>query len=113
MSEQKIQTKILDWLHDNGFYAIKVVVASRSGTSDIVACSPRGRFVAIEVKKPGGMVSKLQTHNLEEIRLRKGIAFVAYDVDDVKQNLKGELNGSINSTANSTTRSGDSRDALL
>jgi len=90
--EQKLQTKILEWLKDHGFWAIKVIVSSRTGTPDILACSPKGRFVAIEVKHGANKPSALQSYNVAEVAKRDGIAFVAWDLQTVIYKLQGELN---------------------
>jgi len=53
-----------------------------SGVSDIIGIF-KGRFLAIEVKKPGGKLTANQAVFLERISREGGIAFVAYGVDDV------------------------------
>lgn len=87
MSEQKLQTKILQWLKDNGFYALKVVTANRAGVLDIVGCTPTGRLFAIEVKWGANKASPLQVYNIDEINRRGGIAFLAYDLSTVINHL--------------------------
>ncbi len=91
MSEQKIQKKILDWLKANGFWVFKTVVCNRKGIMDIVACSPRGNFVGIEVKFGPGKPTKLQSWNIGQVQERGGIAFVAWDLETVITKLEGEL----------------------
>jgi Holliday junction resolvase len=90
LSEQKVQTKILKWLKDNGFYVFKTVVCNRNGIPDIVGCTPKGRFFAIEVKYGHNKASKLQEWNIAEINKRGGIAFVAYDLETVRGRLNEE-----------------------
>lgn len=87
MSEQKLQKKILTYLKDGGCYVIKVVVGNRKGIPDIIGCLPNGRFFAIEVKVGSNKTSRLQDYNIDEVRKRKGIAFVAYNLDKVKEEL--------------------------
>jgi hypothetical protein len=87
VTEAKTQTKILGWLKDNGFYAIKVVIASKSGITDIVGCTPQGQFFCIEVKHGKNVATPLQLWNIGEVNKRGGIGFVAYDLDTVKQKL--------------------------
>ena len=82
--EQRLQTKIMTWLKTNGYYAVKVVVAGKKGVPDIIGCSPTGQFYAIEVKFGSNKTSKLQDWNIAEISKRKGVAIVAYSLDDVK-----------------------------
>lgn len=88
MSEQKLQKKILDWLIANGYWVVKVTVANKNGVPDILACSPLGVFVAIEVKFGSNKPSPLQTYNVNEINSRGGIAFVAWSLDEVVAKLK-------------------------
>jgi len=91
MSEQKLQSKILDWLQANGFYARKVIKANKAGVLDIFGCTPRGNFYAIEVKYGSNEASELQKYNITEIRKRNGIAFVAWDLETVIYMLQGEI----------------------
>ena len=91
MSEQKLQSKILAWLQDHGFYCIKVMKASKSGVPDIVGCTPKGRFFAVEVKYGSNTPSALQTYNVKEINNRGGIACVAWDLETVIERLKHEI----------------------
>ena len=91
MSEQKLQKKILDWLKANGFWVFKTIVCNRKGIMDIVACSPKGKFVGIEVKLDYNKPTKLQAWNISEVCKCNGIAFVAYDLETVKETLKDEL----------------------
>lgn len=92
MSEQKLQTKILAWLKDHDFWAVKIIVSSRAGTMDIIACSPKGRFVGIEVKWGANKPSELQSYHIAQVAKRGGIAFVAWDLETVVFKLQGELN---------------------
>lgn len=87
-SEQKVQTKILNWLRAEGHYVFKTVVCNRNGIPDIIGCTTTGTFFAIEVKYGANKASKLQQWNIEEIKKRGGIAMVAYDLDTVKHYLK-------------------------
>ena len=82
--ESKIQRNILAWLHDNGFWAFKVVTANVRGIPDIVGCTPQGLFFAIEVKAGNNVLSVLQAYKLKEIQGKNGIAFSAYSVEEVK-----------------------------
>lgn len=100
MSEQKLQTKILKWLKDNGFWVIKTIVTNRNGVPDIIACAPNGTFVAIEVKYGTNKPSKLQEWNINLITHNNGIAFVAYNLETVKDRLNEYRNNSKSSAPN-------------
>ena len=89
MSEKAIENKIKKFLDEIGAYHIKNhgSIYSRAGTPDITGVI-KGHFIGIEVKQPGGIVSPLQAAHIELIKQSGGIAFVAYSVDDVKQELR-------------------------
>ncbi len=54
------------------------------GVSDIIGCQRvTGRFIAIEVKRPGGKATPEQQEFLDSVTRAGGIAFVATSVDDV------------------------------
>ena len=57
------------------------------GISDILGIY-KGRFLAIEIKKPGGKPTPDQLKFLRYVREEGGIAFVAYSVDDVVRQLQ-------------------------
>ena len=89
MSEKRIEKAIQGYLDSLGAYHIKNhgSMYSRAGTPDITACL-NGRFIAIEVKQPGGVVSPLQVAHIELIKKAGGVAFVAYSLQETKENLK-------------------------
>ena len=88
--EQDIQTKIMDYISSIGGLPVKfnnIGIYAKAGVSDILACI-KGRFVAIEVKKPGNTPSKLQENFINGINSIGGVAFWVDNLDDVKDNLK-------------------------
>ncbi len=99
--EKDIQDEILEYLGWAGILAWRnntgaakyegkertyFVRFSRPGASDIFAIK-NGRFIAIEVKKPGGKLSPNQVTFLEEVREAGGLAIVAYSLADVEKLL--------------------------
>lgn len=82
--ETKHQKKILDFLEDHGFEAIKISVANKAGNSDIVACSPIGQFWKIEVKREKGVLKPLQYVKLLKFWEKKAVCLVAYGFEDFK-----------------------------
>src|SRR5947208_6166428 len=91
--EQAIQSQILSYLrlkrifcykHQNaGIYREGRYIPSHTrGVSDIIGILPGGRFLAIEVKRPGGKVSDEQQQFIDNINERGGLAFVARSVDE-------------------------------
>lgn len=89
--EGAVQGKILKWLQDNNFWCFKTIVCSTNGIMDVIACSPKGRFVGIEVKYGSGKPSELQKYHIEEVKRRNGIAFVAWDLETVIYHLQDEI----------------------
>lgn len=89
--EQKIQKKILDFLYKKGFLAVKfnnIGIYSTPGFPDIVGCTNKGIFLAIEVKVPGEKPKPHQQAYLDAINKINGIAFYAVSVDEVEKELK-------------------------
>ena len=84
-SEQAIQSDILKYLKSVGAYTIKVSAATKVGIPDIICCY-KGRFIAIEVKRPEAKtnVSPLQVANITMIINAQGEAIVAWDKEMVK-----------------------------
>ena len=64
------------WKEHGGMYGT-------SGIPDIICCY-KGRFIGIEVKRPGGKLSRLQEAALRKIQAAGGSAVVAFNVEDVK-----------------------------
>ena len=104
-TEQQIQRAILDWLaavgipawrQNTGAFAAEHNGKRRfmrfgpKGQSDIVGILPGrgdGKFLAIEVKRPGGQPTPEQQAFLDRITEAGGIAFVARSVADCEQRL--------------------------
>ena len=58
-----------------------------AGIPDIIACV-HGRFVAFEVKQPGGKPTKLQEATLRRIGAAGGVATVVHSLNEAKEALK-------------------------
>jgi Holliday junction resolvase len=87
MSEAKKQTNILLALQVIGCYAVKVIVANRAGTHDILACY-KGRFYSIEVKDTNGVTSPLQLKKRKQVLAAGGKSIIAKTVKEVIQLLQ-------------------------
>lgn len=88
--EKKVENSIKKYLDSIGAYYVKQhgSAFTKVGIPDILACV-NGKFVAIEVKKTGGgVVSEAQKVHIENIIKAGGIAFVADNVEIVKDKLK-------------------------
>ena len=83
MKESQIQKKILEYLSKCKYVAYKIQVSNKVGCPDIIALSPKGTFVALEVKSRSGKLTELQKHNIKAINQNGGIAAKVSSVDDV------------------------------
>lgn len=95
--EQDIQKDIIDFLEKQGFLAIKhnnIGIYARAGVPDIIACSNKGKFIGIEVKRPGQKPKPIQQAFINAINKVNGVAFSAISVEDVQKKLieRGILN---------------------
>lgn len=88
--EQNIQTAIMNYISSIGGLPVKfnnMGIYAKAGVSDILACI-KGRFVAIEVKRPGKKPSDLQERFLDAVNTIGGFAFWADSLQEVKDKLK-------------------------
>lgn len=85
MKESTITKNILNYLRTiPGCFAWKEHGGgySQAGIPDIICCY-NGKFVAFEVKAPGGRVSKLQEYTMEQINKAGGTAVKVTSLTDV------------------------------
>ena len=90
--EQHIQTSIMRYIKSIGGLPIKqnqIGIYAQAGVPDIIACI-KGRFVAIEVKRPGKKPEPIQEAFLDSLTRKGGVAFWADNLDTVKETLKKE-----------------------
>lgn len=85
--ESYMQTKILKWLRSQGYYAVKIISTTKNGSPDIIACI-NGKFVGIEVKIDYNELTELQKYNQRQIIAAGGKFILAYNLDNVKQQIK-------------------------
>lgn len=101
--EKDIQGQILDYLHLRRVFAWRqnagamkgehkgkrwfVRFASVDGISDIVGVLPGGRFLAIEVKRPGEEPTPSQRAFLSRVTDAGGMAFAATSVREVQERV--------------------------
>lgn len=62
-----------------------------TGCSDVLGQLRDGRFLAVEVKVPGGKASDAQRLFLDRVRAAGGAAFIATSAADVFRNLPSEI----------------------
>lgn len=79
------------WVHRMNVGAVKVgerfVRFGLPGMCDITGQLKDGRRLEIEVKRPKGVVSDVQTAFIEMVNACGGLAFVARSVEDVEERL--------------------------
>lgn len=97
MNESQIQSAIFELLHRHpkvGWASRmnvgkanlkgKMVTFAFKGCSDIIGQMIDGRFLAIEVKQPKGIVTDEQEKFINQVNELGGVAGVARSVDDAK-----------------------------
>lgn len=90
---------IVHWRQNSGAFVVPAGAGSRRryvragmpGVSDIIGLLPNGRFLAIEVKRPGEQPTELQQAFLSAVNHSGGLAFVARSVNDVQSTLEAHL----------------------
>lgn len=82
MLESDIQRKIIEKVEAKGCLAIKIIRANKSGIPDLCILTPNGKAVFIEVKKPGGVASKLQEYYISLVRKLGFTAAICYSWED-------------------------------
>jgi len=83
MKGSKLQALTIKELKAKGFLVVNVMTASTNGVSDLLACSPKGQFYAIEIKGDGDTIKPLQSHFIKEVVKRGGIGMVVTDLNQV------------------------------
>lgn len=68
----------------------RAVKVGTPGSPDIIACSPKGQFIAIECKTKKGRLTKKQIEFIERINALGGKALVVRSLDDLIQFVEDE-----------------------
>lgn len=91
--EQDIQGAIIKYIQSIGGMAFKqnqIGIYAQAGVPDLLCCV-KGRFVAIEVKKPKKKPTAIQNAFIEAINKCGGLAFYATSVEEVKSTIENNL----------------------
>lgn len=80
-TEQQLQSKIILFLRKEGHLPIKNMSVSVAGCPDVTCITKNGTFY-VEVKRKGGVLSKIQEHVIATIRALDQTVFIT---DDLKQ----------------------------
>lgn len=86
MRESGLQRWVLSEIRGRGGYAVVSVPPVEAGTPDILACIG-GRFLALELKTKGGVVSRIQSHRMNQIRVAGGVAEVVRSREELRELL--------------------------
>ena len=91
-TEKKIENECKNILLKHGIYHFKNhgSAFTEPGRPDIVACM-NGKFYAIEIKKPGGIISKVQEFTKKKIEKSGGFYHFIDDPEDLKNIIIKEL----------------------
>ena len=81
VSEQKIQSKRIKELEEEGYYVLKLMKTNKNGIPDLIAIPPDCGVLFSEVKKPGKKPSRLQQYRMQELR-EHGIETEIYTGDE-------------------------------
>ncbi len=82
MTEQKIQSKKIKELEEQGYYVIKLKLTNKNGIPDLIAIPKDCNVKFIEVKKPNGKISKLQEYRIDELK-KHGVSVEVYKGEDI------------------------------
>lgn len=90
--ESDLQTQILNYLREKGVFCwkqnssgVRGRKAPIRGIPDILGVLPDGRFLGVEVKKPGGKPSAEQVEFIQRIIQNQGVALIIYKFSDILQ----------------------------
>lgn len=76
MLEKQYQKKIIEKLEAEGWYVLKLIKTNKNGIPDLLAVK-KDEVQFIEVKRPGGKLSKLQEYRIKELNQLNIRAYVA------------------------------------
>jgi Holliday junction resolvase-like predicted endonuclease len=66
MTEQQIQSKIINQLEKENWYVIKLIKTSKNGIMDLL-CHRQGETMYVEVKRETGKLSELQKIRIKQL----------------------------------------------
>ena len=84
--ESSIQTAISKALTENGWFVVKIMMASKNGIPDLMAIK-NGRTIFIEVKNEIGRLSKIQEYRIKEMQQHGAEVIVARSKEEIKPYL--------------------------
>lgn len=91
MLEKHLQAKIIKRIRALGGIAFKTIAVGVRGFPDVVAVLPGGIVLFIEVKLPGGRISRFQTRILKKLSELGANAWVIKSMEELEINLSKVL----------------------
>lgn len=84
LTEQKIQTSIIKYLESKHWIVFKLMSVSKAGVPDLI-CHQSGFTFYIEVKKPGGRLSKIQQYRISKLKEQNIDVLITDNLEVVKE----------------------------
>lgn len=84
--ESTIQTDIIDWLRKQGAYTYNTIGSAytQRDTPDLLVCW-QGKFIGVEVKRPGKDATDGQERELQKIAHAGGMIAVPHSLEELKE----------------------------
>lgn len=89
MTEQQIQSKKIKELEDEGYFVIKLVSTNKNGIPDLIAIPRNSDVLFVEVKRPGGRLSKLQQYRHKQLKSHGIKVELHYGKENTRVNRAG------------------------
>ena len=83
-AEAQLQNNVIKLLTKEGWFCNKTIKMSKSGWPDVIAISPSGRHLWLEIKGPLGRVSEIQAWTMQQMWDRGVDAYVIHNLQEVK-----------------------------
>lgn len=99
MLEKYLQSQVMAWLTNHGFWFRRVPVQGvrgskgarmknpMAGMPDLIGLLPGGRLFAIELKTAEGTLSPIQEKTIAELEAKGALVIIARNLDDVSSLL--------------------------
>ena len=87
--ESKLQKKVKNSLKRKGWLVVKIILCSQNGWPDLMALSPEGKWVLLEMKATRERLKPLQEYVHSLIRDNRGVVYMIDSWEDyLALNLK-------------------------
>ena len=83
-AEAQLQNNVIKYLTRKGWMCNKTIKMSKSGWADVIAISPDGRHLWLEIKGPNGRVSEIQAWTIQQMKQHNTEAYVIKSLQEGK-----------------------------